>query len=163
MTATTRPRAHDYETELRWTGSRGVGTASYTSYDRDYRISVAGKPDLEGSSDAMFRGTAERYNPEDLLVAALSACHMLAYLALCARAGVRVVDYTDRASGTLVFDAQGGGRFESVTLRPMVTIADPAHADSALALHHTAHDRCFIASSCSVPVRHEPVLRVAGA
>ena len=163
MTATTLPRAHDYTTELHWTGSRGVGTAGYTSYDRDFRISVAGKPDLEGSSDPMFRGTAARYNPEDLLVAALSSCHMLAYLALCARAGVRVLDYTDRASGTLVFDSRGGGRFESVTLRPIVTIADPAHAGGALALHDTAHDRCFIASSCSVPVRHEPVIRVEGA
>src|SRR5690606_14624245 len=99
--AMTQGRTHDYHATIRWTGNLGTGTATYAAYGRDYRISVPGKPDLDGSADARFRGDATRHNPEDLLVAALSACHMLAYLALCARLGVKVTGYIDEASGTL--------------------------------------------------------------
>ena len=158
----THGRTHDYHATIRWTGNFGTGTATYAAYGRDYRISVPGKPDLEGSADPKFHGNAARHNPEDLLVAALSACHMLAYLALCARGGVRVTGYTDKASGTLVFDGQGGGRFESVLLRPVVTVAEPSQADTAQSLHDKAHDQCFIAASCNMPVRHEAVVRVGG-
>jgi organic hydroperoxide reductase OsmC/OhrA len=148
-----------YDAHLEWIGG-GDGTASYTGYSRDYRIGFDGKPDLAGSADPAFRGAADRHNPEDLFVAALSACHMLAYLALCARAGVRVVEYTDHATGTLILTAGGGGHFESVTLRPEVVVADAADGERALTLHETAHQRCFIAGSASVPVRHEAVVRV---
>ena len=147
-----------YEAHLEWAGG-GAGTASYAGYSRDHRISFAGKPDLAGSADPSFRGAADRHNPEDLFLAALSACHMLAYLALCARSGVRVVEYSDRATGTLVLKPGGGGRFESVTLRPTVVVADAADSERALALHDAAHQRCFIASSVSVPVQHEAVVR----
>jgi organic hydroperoxide reductase OsmC/OhrA len=159
--ATVKPRTHDYETQLKWTGARDVGTKDYAAYGRDYTIAIAGKPDLDGSADPMFRGAPDRHNPEDLFVAALSGCHMLAYLALCARAGVCVVAYSDRATGTLTFDAQGGGRFDSVTLRPTVVVADAGDAARALALHDAAHQRCFIASSSSATVRHEAVVEVA--
>lgn len=155
------PRAHEYETRLEWTGAEATGTTDYAAYGRDYRVSVPGKPDLEGSADPMFRGSPDRYNPEDLFVAALSACHMLAYLALCARAGVGIVGYSDHATGTLSFDGQGGGRFESVTLRPVCMVADAADAARALALHDTAHQRCFIAGSATTVVRHQAVVEVA--
>lgn len=155
-----RIRTHEYRTRVEWSGSGEDGTASYSAYSRDYRISIDGKPDLEGSADPIFRGAPDRYNPEDLFLGAVSACHMLAYLALCAREGVRVVGYSDSATGTLVYGAQGG-RFESVTLRPLVVVADAAHAARALALHHAAHERCFIAASTTATVLHEAVVEVA--
>lgn len=162
MTTSTKtaPHAHEYAARLEWTGSRGVGTADYRSYGREYRIAIDGKPDLAGSADPAFRGAPGLHNPEDLYLAALSSCHMLAYLALCARQGVRVVEYADHATGTLVLNPQGGGSFESVTLRPRVVVADAADAARALALHDAAHAGCFIASSSKDIVRHEAVVRV---
>lgn len=148
-----------YEAHLEWTGGGNGGTESYNGYSRDHRIRFDGKPDLAGSADPAFRGAPDRHNPEDLFVAALSACHMLAYLALCARSGVRVVEYTDHATGTLVVEPGGGGRFESVTLRPTVGVADAEDSERALALHDAAHERCFIASSASIPVQHQAVVR----
>lgn len=152
---------HGYGARVVWEGNTGEGTARYTGYGRDHRIEIDGKPDLAGSADAAFRGDPSRHNPEDLLVAALSACHMLAYLALCARSGVRVVAYEDRAEGVMRLEAGGGGRFHEVTLHPLVTIAGEAQAALAAQLHETAHARCFIASSCSFPVRHRARVRVA--
>lgn len=151
--------AHSYEIRLVWDGNRGSGTADYTGYARDYRVQVGGKPDLAGSADPMFRGAAERYNPEDLFVAAVASCHMLFYLALCGRSGVQVVAYEDRAVGRLVYEAGGGGRFEEILLRPRITISDGSKAELAERLHRSAQQRCFIANSCSVPIRHEVVVR----
>src|SRR6188768_3140337 len=102
--------AHDYAARLCWEGNTGAGTASYTSYERNWRIRVDGKPDLAGSAAAMFRGDAAQHDPEDLFLAAIASCHMLSYLALCARQGVDVVEYQDEARGRLVL-AGGGGRF----------------------------------------------------
>ena len=152
---------HAYRARVVWEGNTGEGTARYTGYGRDHRIEIDGKPDLAGSADAAFRGDATRHNPEDLLVAALSACHMLAYLALCARGGVRVIAYEDRAEGVMRETPGGGGRFHEVTLHPIVTIDGEAQAALAEQLHETAHERCFIASSCNFPVRHRATVRVA--
>lgn len=149
-------QSHDYRTRLEWTGNLGLGTADYAGYGRGWRALVEGKPPLDGSADAAFRGDATRHNPEDLFVAALSSCHMLSYLALCAHAGIRVESYVDDAVGTMVIDRRGGGRFESVTLHPTVVVADAAQIDRARALHETAHARCFIAASCRMPVHCEP-------
>lgn len=158
---TTTPSAkHTYTARVRWTGNLGDGTARYTGYGRDHVVAVAGKPDLPCSSDPAFRGAADRYNPEDLFVAALSSCHMLSYLALCARNQIRVDDYEDAAEGVLALSPGGGGRFEEVVLRPVVTVWSAAMAEAARRLHETAHEQCFIANSCSVPVRVEPVIRV---
>jgi organic hydroperoxide reductase OsmC/OhrA len=153
--------AQAYEIQLIWEGNRGSGTAGYTGYERDYRVLVNGKPDLAGSADPLFRGSAERHNPEDLFVAAVASCHMLFYLALCARSGVPVVAYEDHAVGRLVHQAGGGGRFEEILLRPRVTIADGSKAELAERLHRAAQQGCFIANSCSVPIRHEVVVRTA--
>jgi organic hydroperoxide reductase OsmC/OhrA len=151
----------DFAAHLVWEGNRGVGTCDYTSYGREYRIRMSGKPDLLGSSAAEFHGSATRHDPEDLLVAALSSCHMLAYLALCARRGIVTLAYEDHASGRLLLDAKGGGRFSDVTLRPRVSIANPGHLEIARELHNEAHERCFIASSCNMPVRHEATVHIA--
>lgn len=147
---------HEYRIHLRWEGNRGEGTAHYSGYDRQFRISMEGKPDLVGSADPSFRGDPEKYNPEDLLVAALSSCHMLTYLALCARHGIAVLEYSDDAQGVMTATPEGGGHFSSVTLHPRVSIRDKNQEPLALELHARAHADCFIASSCNFPIRHQP-------
>ncbi len=148
-------RAHSYRVEVEWTGNRGSGTDGYRNYGREHLIRIEGKPDIAGSSDPMFRGDAARHNPEDMLVAALSSCHMLAYLHLAGAAGVVVTAYADAAEGTMVTEGSAG-RFTEVVLRPVVAItatSDPATAEAA---HADAHHACFIAASVNFPVRCEP-------
>jgi organic hydroperoxide reductase OsmC/OhrA len=147
-----------YQATVIWTGDRGTGTSAYRAYGREHRILVDGKPELMGSADPAFLGDAERHNPEDLLVASLAACHMLWYLHLAADAGIGVIAYEDAAEGAMSVGADGG-RFDTVTLHPVVTIAA---GDAALAetLHGEAHRRCFITNSVNFPVTHRPVIRV---
>lgn len=153
---------HHYETQLRWTGAAS-GLSSYESYDRTHEIVAPGKPVMVTSSDPAFLGNPQHWNPEDLLVAALSSCHMLSYLACCARARIEVVDYQDKAVGTMVEDGKGGGMFTEVILRPIVTITDPGKVEHASRLHHTAHRICFIANSVNFPVLNQPEIVVAAA
>jgi organic hydroperoxide reductase OsmC/OhrA len=152
-------RVHVYRARVEWAGDRGAGTASYRAYGRDHRILVEGKAPILGSSDPAFRGDASRHNPEEMLVAALSACHMLWYLHLCADAGVVVTEYVDAAEGEMVEEADGGGRFTRVVLRPEVALTPSSDRAQALALHAAAHAKCFIARSVNFLVMHEPVLR----
>jgi organic hydroperoxide reductase OsmC/OhrA len=153
---------HHYRAQIAWEGNLGTGTARYAGYSRDYRMRVEGKPDLAGSADPAFRGDPARHNPEDLMLGAISACHMLFYLSLCAQAGVVVEAYEDSAEAVMRTEPGGGGRFESVTLHPRVRIA--AGSDAALAeqLHERAHALCFIANSCSVPIAHRPQIVTGG-
>lgn len=150
---------HTYSLSLHWEGNLGGGTSSYRSYGRNHRIRMGGKPDLLVSADPTFRGDPGLPNPEELLLAALSSCHMLSYLALCSRHGVVVVAYEDEAHGTMILTPDGGGHFSSATLRPQVIVADPAQVDQARALHTEAHETCFIAASCRFPVGVEPTIR----
>ena len=143
-----------------WMGNDGAGTRDYRSYRRDYLVRTENKPDLLGSADPVFRGDSKRYNPEELLVAALSSCHMLAYLHLCAVRGIIVEDYRDEAEGEMVESADGGGRFISAVLHPVVTISR-GDANVARELHEVAHRMCFIASSVNFPVRHEATITTA--
>jgi organic hydroperoxide reductase OsmC/OhrA len=152
---------HYYKLHLRWTGNTGNGTSSYTAYQRDYDIKAAGKPVLPGSADPAFRGDPARYNPEEMLVASLSACHQLWYLHLCADAGITVTAYEDKAEGKMVQTAEGGGHFEWVQLKPVVTITAPEKIKEAERLHELAHQRCFIANSCNFPVRCRPTIKTA--
>ena len=156
------PKQHSYNVTVEWTGNKGPGTTGYKTYGRDHLIRADGKTDIEGSSDPSFRGDPARWNPEELLVAALSACHKLWYLHLCSTNGVVVLSYADRAEGTMVAEAEGrGGRFVGVCLRPRVVITPESPRDRALALHATAHRECFIANSVNFPVSHEAELVVA--
>ena len=157
------PGEHSYAMRATWTGDRGSGTSGYRDYDRSVTLEVEGKPALLGSADAPFRGDPARWNPEDMLVAALSSCHMLSYLACCARARITVLDYTDRATATMVENGKGGGAFTEATLRPVVTIAQADKVDHAMRLHGTANKVCFIANSVNFPVHHEAEIRVAEA
>ncbi len=155
-------RRHQYETETVWTGDRGRGTADYRAYDRRYDTTSPDRPPIRGSSDPAFRGDPERWNPELLLVAALSQCHLLWYLHCCAVNDVSVTGYSDTAVGVMV-ETPDGGRFEEVVLRPVVTVAGAEMVDRAEAMHREASQRCFIASSMNFPVRHEPRVLVAEA
>jgi len=151
---------HHYTTNIRWIGNRGTGTSRYDEYDRNHILSIENKPDLNCSSDTVFRGDNSRHNPEDMLVAALSSCHMLWYLHLCADAGVIVTEYSDSATGTLSINEQGNGCFSRVTLHPTVVIKLPSMIDKAIELHELAHKKCFIANSCNFPVTHKPICKV---
>ena len=148
---------HSYELLVDWKGSRGTGTSSYRGYSRDHEIRAPGKPTIDGSSDPAFRGSADRWNPEELLVASLAQCHMLWYLHLACIAGVVVTVYSDSPSGTMSEDSDGGGQFVEVLLRPRVTVLHRESCERAAALHDQAARLCFIARSVNFPVRHEPV------
>ncbi|HET6519531.1 MAG TPA: OsmC family protein, partial [Geminicoccaceae bacterium] len=155
-------REHRYRVAIEWTGNRGSGTAGYRAYDRSHAVTAEGKPPIAGSSDPAFRGDPSRYSPEDLLVASLSACHMLWYLHLCAEAGVAVTAYRDDALGVMREEADGGGRFVEVVLKPAVTVRSPDMVEPANRLHAEAHRRCFIANSVSFLVRLEAQVEVEG-
>jgi organic hydroperoxide reductase OsmC/OhrA len=148
---------HPYHTHIVWTGNLGKGTVSYADYERSHTIEFPGKLTMEASSDKPFRGDGSKPNPEDLLLASLSSCHMLWYLHLCADAGIIVMEYSDKANGVMEV-VSGAGKFIEVTLYPNVVITDPSRIDDALQLHHRAHQSCFIANSVNFPVKHDPII-----
>ena len=153
-------RTHTYRTHLTWTGAEPA--VPFRNHRRDYRITAGAKPPLEGSCDPLFRGDAARWNPEDLLVASLSACHQLWYLGLCAATGITVLAYEDAAEGVMLEESAGGaGQFTEVVLHPRVLLAAGADVARAAALHATAHASCFIARSVNFPVRHAATVTVA--
>jgi organic hydroperoxide reductase OsmC/OhrA len=153
-------KEHTYRSSLVWTGNLGVGTSSYRAYARSYTIRMEGKPDIDGSSDPTFRGDPTKPNPEELLLSALSSCHMLWYLHLCAEAGVIVTGYSDNAVGVMVEEADGRGQFTEVVLYPSVSVAKEEMISKARALHREANDRCFIARSVNFPVQHVSDVRL---
>jgi len=153
-------KQHHYDVTVTWTGNDGEGTKTYRSYRRDHVIAKDGAPEIPGSSDPAFRGDPQRYNPEDCLVAALSSCHMLSYLHLCAINNIVVTDYRDDAQGTMQEHDNGAGEFSRAVLRPKVTIAE-GDREKAVELHHRAHELCFIANSVKFPVECEPEIVVA--
>ena len=148
--------SHRYVTTVTWTGNAGTGTSGYREYERAHEISADGKPAVPGSSDPAFRGDPARWNPEELLVASLSQCHMLSFLHLCADEGIVVTGYRDQAEGTMAETTDGGGHFEQVVLHPDVRFASPGDAARAGELHERAHHVCFIANSVNFPVHCRP-------
>lgn len=148
---------HRFAAALTWTGNRGAGTAGYRAYGRDHVVSIAGKPDILGSAARVFHGDVDRWNPEEMLIAALAQCHLLSYLYVAVANGIIVEGYDDTAEGVLVTTPDGAGRFREVVLRPVVTISagDP---EVARRIHADANRLCFIASSVAFPVRHEPTI-----
>lgn len=147
-------REHQYAVTVNWTGKTGDGAADYLDFDRTHRLIIEGKPEIIGSADPAFRGNPTHWNPEELLVAALSACHKLWYLHLCAENGIVVTAYRDDATGLMEEDG-AGGRFVRVVLRPQVTITKDVHCERADSLHAEASARCFIRNSVNFPVAHE--------
>lgn len=151
---------HEYAVTVEWVGNRGTGTSGYRAYGREQVIYGAHKPPLMGSADPTFHGNRDRWNPEELLLSALAQCHMLSYLHVAVRDSVIVTDYVDDATGVLLQRGMGGA-FESVTLRPRVTVASPDMVEAARAAHGDAQKFCFIANSVNFPVYHDPVIVVA--
>ena len=155
-------RTHEYPITTEWTGNTGQGTASYRSYTRVYDTAAPGKPILPGSADPRVAANSDtsRYNPEELLVASASACHMLWYLHLCADAGIVVTSYRDEAMGVLGTTPDGSGAFTEIVLRPRITLQDGQRAAEAEALHARAHHMCYVARSLKCPIRIEPETQV---
>lgn len=150
-------RQHHYRIFNRWTGNLGTGTTAYAAYGRAHELSGAGKiASIPGSSDPLFRGDPARYNPEELLLAALSACHMLWVLHLSADAGISIVEYQDEAWGEMAEHADGSGEFTRVVLRPRVKILQTGREQEAIEIHARAHAVCALARSMKFPVEHEP-------
>lgn len=150
-------KEHHYSLSIKWTGNKGQGTSDYKAYERSHSIVAENKADILCSSDPAFRGDKTKHNPEELLVAAISSCHMLFYLHLCANTGIIVTDYIDKAEGTMEEMPDGSGHFTEVILHPVVTITDKFMIEKANSLHKRANELCFIASSCNFKIRHEPV------
>jgi organic hydroperoxide reductase OsmC/OhrA len=155
-------KTHRYTIKVTWTGNEGAGTGSYRGYSRAHRIESAGKTAIEGSADPSFRGDPTRWNPEELLLASISACHKLWYLGLCSQAGIRVEAYEDAAEAIMVEGDSGAGQFTSVLLRPRVTLAAGSDKTMAEALHARAHSMCFIARSVNFPVEHDATFLLQG-
>lgn len=151
---------HHYKTTTKWVGNRGTGTSDYRAYDRNHDISIDGKQTLLCSSDPAFRGDKSRQNPEELLVASLSGCHMLWYLHLCAANGIIVTNYEDEALGTMEENKDGSGQFTEVMLQPKVTVTEDNMVAKAHTLHHEANKMCFIARSVKFQVGHKPLIVV---
>ncbi len=151
---------HNYNLTVKWTGNKGTGTSNYKAFERSHTIIVNNKVELLGSSDPAFRGDKTKHNPEELLVASLSSCHMLWYLHLCAEAGVIVVDYVDNATGIMMETSNGGRHFTEVTLNPIVIVTENSMVEKANELHKKANELCFIANSVNFPVLHKPTYKI---
>lgn len=151
---------HDFVSAIEWTGNRGGGTAGYRSYDRTWSVVTPGKPVVHCSNDPRLGGAPTLHNPEDLLISALSACHMLWYLHLASRERIVVIAYRDEPMGVGESTPDGAGRFVEAILRPVVSVREGADLERAEAIHHEIHHHCFIARSVNFPVRYETRLEV---
>lgn len=149
--------AHIYTLDLIWKGNPNQTTIKN---DRIYEVAIAGKPSFMGSADQIFHGKPELYNPEDLLLSALAACHMMSYFYVCRKAGIEILSYKDQPIGLLKVNSDGSGQFESVTLKPTITIADGPHISKASSLHQSAGKLCFIANSVNFQISYEPEIMV---
>ncbi|WP_371226856.1 OsmC family protein [Roseovarius sp. 2305UL8-3] len=153
---------HEYTARVVWTGNRGQGNATYKGYDRNWEVRTPGKPVIPCSNDPLLGGDPTLHNPEDMLIAALSACHMLWYLHLSFDAGIVVQAYADDPLAVGETDASGASRFLRCTLRPRITVAAGTDVARADAVHHEIHKTCFIARSVNFPVSYEARYQIAG-
>lgn len=153
---------HRYAVAVRWTGNLGTGTSSYRAYSRNHEVEIEGLPLLRGSADPTFHGDSTRHNPEQLLLTALSQCHMLSFLHVAVKHGIVVTGYVDHASGLMRLNRDGSGQFEEAVLKPQVTVSADVSPGLMEQLHHEANRLCFIARSVNFPVRHSPITEVGG-
>jgi organic hydroperoxide reductase OsmC/OhrA len=152
---------HDFHSTIVWTGNRGAGTRTYRGYDRTWDVAMPGKAVVHCSNDPLLGGDATKLNPEELLLSALSACHMLWYLHLASDAGIIVTSYRDEPVGHGETVRSGAGRFTSAVLRPTITVERGADIVEATAIHHRVHEYCFVARSVNFPVEYEPTITAA--
>ncbi len=148
-------KEHQYKLAIQWTGNKGQGTKDYRAYERSHTIFVEGKEAILASADSAFRGDPTKFNPEELLLASVSSCHMLWFLHLCADNGITVINYTDEPIGIMIEDEKGGGKFTEVTLRPKVTVLQQDALSKLDNLHSEANKLCFIANSLNFEVKHK--------
>lgn len=154
------PDRFEYELAVTWLGNLGTGTSGTRDYARDVRIEREGKPPLQVSADHRFHGDSTLMNPEELLLAALSTCHMLSYFYVAVQEGVIVTSYSDSPHASLSLHADGSGAIASATLRPRITVASHEMVEPARRAHHQAQNLCFIGNSVTFPVALEPEVRV---
>jgi organic hydroperoxide reductase OsmC/OhrA len=147
---------HLYKLTAVWHGNKGQGTKNVRAYDRSHTVTIAGKPELHLTTDNPAVGDKTKLNPEDLLVTAISSCHMLSYLYVCAQEGVIITEYIDNATGTMIETETGGGSFKEVVLHPICKVADESMVERAIELHHKAHEVCYIANSVNFEVKCKP-------
>ncbi|MEE9361137.1 MAG: OsmC family protein [Cellulophaga sp.] len=147
---------HTYTTSVKWTGNKGKGTSNYRDFERSHIVSIANKPDILCSSDPAFLGDKTKYNPEELLLASLSSCHMLWYLHLCSESNIIVTNYLDNATGVMMERPNGSGYFSKAILNPTVIVAENSMVEKAIELHKKANELCFIANSVNFKVFHNP-------
>lgn len=145
-----------HEARIDW--KRGTPDFAYETYDRTHAWTFGGGARIEASSAPEFKGDPALPNPEEALVAALSSCHMLTFLAMCAKRELTVDAYEDAADGHLERNAEGRLAITRVTLRPRVRFAPGTTVDAAALarLHEAAHRGCFIAASVRTEVTVEP-------
>jgi organic hydroperoxide reductase OsmC/OhrA len=153
-------KLHNFTSSIIWTGNRGEGTRVYKGYDRTWDIALPGKDIIHCSNDPVLGGDPTKMNPEDLLISALSACHMLWYLHLASNAGIVVTGYRDDPIGQGETLPNGAGRFLAAVLRPRISMQEGADLKFAGELHNQVHDFCFIARSVNFPVSYEPTFNV---
>lgn len=151
---------HNYKVRAEWTGNKGEGTKNVRSYDRSHTVTIQGKPELHLTTDNPAVGDKTKLNPEDLLVSAISSCHMLSYLYVCALEGIVITSYTDNATGIMIEEASGGGSFKEVNLYPICHVQNEQMIDKAIELHHKAHEICYIANSVNFEVKCNPICKV---
>jgi len=154
-------KQHHYKLSAKWMGNKGTGTSGLKDYDRSHTVTIANKPELHLTTDNPAVGDKTKLNPEDLLVTAISSCHMLSYLYVCAIEGVVVTDYIDNATGIMIEKDEGGGQFETVTLNPTVTVSENSMVEKAIDLHHKAHEICYIANSVNFEIICNPICKTA--
>lgn len=151
---------HNYKLTAVWTGNKGDGTKHVRTYDRSHTVTIHGKPELLLTTDNPAVGDKSKLNPEDLLVTAVSSCHLLSYLYICSLEGIVITEYTDNATGIMIEHTNGGGSFKEITLNPIVKVADEQMVEKAIALHHKAHEICYIANSVNFEVKCNPTCNV---
>lgn len=144
---------HSYTLDLKWNGNKNDDPRTY---DRSFILSANGKTEIMGSADSFSRGDAKRWNPEEMLLASLSSCHMLWYLYLCSTSKIIVTSYQDHPTGILNIDPNGISRFIEATLNPQIVIADSTRHEEALSLQQQAHDKCYIVNSVNFEVKVKP-------
>lgn len=140
-----------FTSHIQWTGNRGTGTSAYKAYDRTWSVRTPGKPEIPCSNDPALGGDPTLHNPEDLLLNALAACHMLWFLHLASDTGITVTAYHDTPEGVGETETTGVGRFLSATLHPQITLTSGT-PEAADAIHGRIHKVCYIARSVNFPV-----------
>lgn len=149
-------KEHHYQLTTEWQDTSGKGTNNVKTYDRSHTVWIDGKPNLNLTTDNAAVGDKNKLNPEDLLVAAVSSCHMLSYLYVCALEGIVITSYVDNANGLMIEEESGGGKFKHIVLNPVCKVADESMIQKAIELHHRAHEICYIANSVNFEVICNP-------